>query len=487
MNEVTRKWNFLRGSAVRSAFADISGWWRADTFTGTTPNVTLTDKSANGNNMVQAAGTMTAGTATNGKAKFTCSAANLNSNLQIKKFPYTIITIGKRSGTTNTCFLAHTTNTSNSLWFGYDGGSNLLTSYAVGSITNATADAGVDSCWVARRGYGCEMNMYNGTILTNIKSQGVLQGATEKLSMGSTYRGMNMDWQETMIWDRTLTCTELDEIHAYVTARYGIAISLFSSLTPVKQIIVEGQSNPDGRGDCGVAFANVPVAYRSSFANVFEFDNSSVFSNMNLSTSTYFTSPVNITTSFFGPDLTAMKDYADRIGENVYLFKYTAGGTSMYYTLADTGYWTHDHPAANWSDSRSQFRASMTAWWKMMRVHQAAGRFPVGKAFMFWQGEDDATDATAASQWSTLAQAFFAQSRAEMGIGNTKIFLVRIHNAIDIGLQPFRDTVIAQQDAAAAVIPNCQKLTVDSYGLRDGSHVNAAGQIAFGQFWATQI
>ena len=85
------------GSVASSAFDDVWGWWRADDYSGSSPNIVLNDKSLNGNSMTQAGGTLTPGTAANGKAKMTGnSTARLISSLSMRGWPSTIITVGKR-------------------------------------------------------------------------------------------------------------------------------------------------------------------------------------------------------------------------------------------------------------------------------------------------------------------------------------------------------------------------------------------------------
>lgn len=482
------QWAFRGGAVTVSAFADIKAWYRADTFTGTTPSVSLTDKSKNGNNAVQAAGTMTPGTAANGQAKFTASSARLESSVTMRNWPCTIITVGKSPANALTGFAGHTGAAStNTLWFGYESGLG-TTAYAVNNSSNGFPTANVDHVWTLRNGYGSRVTMVDGIIQADQTQSGCPRSSAQGISLGTQYRLLNLDWYETLIWDRTLSLTELDEVHTYLNTRYALSIPLWSSYTTVPLIAFGGQSNSDGRGDRGASDVNIPVAYRGSLANVKEWDNSTTFSNMNLSTNTYFSTPaVNINSLYIGQELTAAKDYADRAGQTVYVFKYAGGSTSMYYTLADNGFWTEIHDATNQTDTRSYFGNSMKAFWKMMRVFQTNSQKPSLKGYTFYQGEDDATDSTAAGQWSTLGQSFFTASRAEFGLGTAKIFLVRIHASIDLVQQPFRDTVRAQQVAAAAALTSCQLVSVDSYSLRDTVHIDVNGQIALGQFLATQF
>ena len=138
------------GSGVASsAFDDVWGWWRADTYTGTNPNITLTDLSPNGRNMVQAAGTLTPGTAANGQARIAGNAtARLTNASTLKRWPVTIITVGRRAAGATCGFFGHQgASPFNSLWTGYES-TNRHFIYNTNGTTNTTTDAGADACWM---------------------------------------------------------------------------------------------------------------------------------------------------------------------------------------------------------------------------------------------------------------------------------------------------------------------------------------------------
>jgi len=187
---------------------------------------------------------------------------------------------------------------------------------------------------------------------------------------------------------------------------------------------------------------------------------------------------------YFGPDTSLGKNYIDRVGGSVYLFKYTFGSTGLYRTAAlaaGNGYWD---PLANnevHSHTTRQYAVSVKYWWNHLRVHQQASRKPNIVGFVWFQGEQDAIDATAASAYSGLIQSMVPLLRGECGCGNGKFLLTRIHSDIDIVQHPYRDTVRSQQEAAASLISNCTLVSIDSYTLRDTVHINAAGQIAYGE------
>ncbi len=473
----------VTNNIATSAFLDVFGWWRADEFTGSSPNVVLTDKSTNGRNMTQVAGTMTAGTAANGQAKFAATSARLTSAATLRSWPVTIITIGKRSNGATVGFFGHQGGTGyDTMWFGYEG-SNSQNIYANNSAANTTTEYGADACYVARIGHGSRVPITNGIILADQTLSVAARSSAIAITIGTEYRNLNMDWYETLVWDRTLSIDELDEVHAYVNTRYGMSIPIWSSYAEVKEIGFGGQSNSDGRGLRGVGDANIPIAYRGLFSNVFVWKTATVaYPNMDLSTDTVFDS------SYIGHQLTGGKDYADLIGEDVYVQKIALGSTSMSYTASgNNGYWTNIHDSSAQSDSRSMFSFTMREFWKSMRVHQQAGRKPVMVGYVFYQGEDDATDATMAANWNSLATAMFNAIRSEMGLGNVKIFLVRISINIDIGFQPYRDTVRTQQDNCAAALSNCVEISTDSYTVYDTAHIDYAGQLALGSSLATQF
>ena len=469
------------GTRTITVFDDVAGWWRADNFSGTAGSYVLIDKSAHNNSMGQQAGTLTAGTGVNSQARFTGNAsAWWSSNLLIKSWPVTIITVAVRTNNATCGFFGHTGASGfNTLWFGYEA-SNENRIYNTNSSANTTAEAGSIACYVARIGFGSRVTMINGLIQSTMSLASITQSASLNSTIGTQYRGANMDWYETLVWDRTLSLTELDEVSAYLNTRYAMSLPLWSSYTEANMLGYGGQSNSDGRGDRGASDTNIPVAYRSSLSNVFVWDGSA-YPNMDLSTNTVF-NPL-----YIGQELTSAKDYADDIGENVYVQKFALGSTSMSYTASgNNGYWTHVHSTAM-SDVRAQYGGTLSEFWQAMRVHQLATRRPNMIGYTFYQGEDDATDNTFANNWSSLAEPMFTAMRDEMGLGDFKIFLVRIHTGIDGTQHPFKATVRTQQDNTAASFPNTQLVSVDTYGLRDAAHIDVNGQLDLGYFLATQF
>src|SRR6185436_14136012 len=99
----------------------------------------------------QAAGTLTPGTAANGKARFTGNAtARLTCPGTIKSWPITQITIGKRTAAATCGFFGHTgASPFNTMWAGYES-TNRIAVYNTNSTLNTTAEAGSDACYIAR-------------------------------------------------------------------------------------------------------------------------------------------------------------------------------------------------------------------------------------------------------------------------------------------------------------------------------------------------
>src|SRR6185369_5006001 len=163
--------NYLYGSQIPSGqvpystFNDLAGWWRADSFTGIAGGYNLIDKSSNGNNMAQQAGTLTPGTGVNSQAKFTGNSLSyFNANLSIKNWPITIITIAVRANNALCGFFGHQgASPTNTLWCGYES-SNVNTIYNTSASVNTTTEAGTISVYTTRIGWGSRQTWLNGIL-----------------------------------------------------------------------------------------------------------------------------------------------------------------------------------------------------------------------------------------------------------------------------------------------------------------------------------
>lgn len=480
-----------------SVFNDITGWWRADTYTGSSGSYSLTDKSPNAHNMVQQAGTLTPGTGVNSMAKFTGNAsAYLNSTLSLRNWPVTVITVALRANNATCGFFGHTGATGfNTLWYGYDG-SNANTIYNFNGSVNTTSEAGTIACYTARLGYVSRVSMVNGLILSTMNAASISQSAATATSIGTQYRGLNEDWYETLVWDRALTLADLDEVHAYINARYGMSIPLWSGYTPVKTIVQGGQSNAAGRALRGASDVNIPSPYNVALTGVnvwFGVPVSSIgtaFSTLDVTANNHMLGEEGGTnpTNYFGFELSMTKDYITAHGGSVYLMKFAIGGSSLARS-ASLNYWSISDITDTNVISRKKSIPFMTNWWQMLRVMQSSSISPQILGYAFYQGEQDATNLTDASAYEVNLTSFIKDSRAELGFTSftCPFYVIRIHADDDITDQPYRDTVRAAQDAVAASVPNCFLISVDSYTLRDITHINHTGQIALGGVLAGQF
>lgn len=489
-------WVWGGQSGPASAFDDILGWWRADTFTGTSPNVVLTDKSVNGNNMTQAAGTLTPGTAANGQSRMVGNAtASLTSALTVQSWPFTSITVALRANNATMGFFGHTGASGfNTLWYGFEA-SNSFRIYNSNSTANTTAEAGTTSCYTARIGYGSRVSILNGVVQADQILSTIVRSSAVTTTIGTEYRGLNGEWQETLVWNRVLTLAELDEVHTYINTRYGLSIPLWSGYTATPTIWLGGQSNASGRGDRGASDANVPAEYDQALTgvNVWNGTVSSLvgdaFGTLNINSDNQMlgeNGTASLAQTYFGPELTMTKEYIDRVGGAVYLSKFAQG--SSYLNFHSGGaFW---HPTSGGlvqNNSTRLYGTAMRNWWKAMAIHQAAGRRPNIIGIVWFQGEQDATVQAYADAYSSNGQTLFAELQKELGFDVTlKKFICRIHIN---GSETYEATLRTQQSLLVASLTNAVLVDTDSYGTRigDGVHLSFQGQLDLGTYLAGQL
>lgn len=476
---------------LQTVFSDVAGRWRADGVSGSSGSYVVSDISGNGHSMTQVAGTITLGTAANGQAKMTGNTtARLTSTFTIQGWPLTIITIAKRPAGNPCGFFGHQGSLPyNFLWTGFETADRYAI-YNNSSVLN-TLVSSADVCSVARIGYGSRVSILNGVIQSVMTLATIQNPTATATSLGTEYRGLDCDWQETLVWTRTLSINELDEVHAYVNARYGTSIPLWSSYTAVDEVWMGGQSNSAGRGIRGASDVNVPAEYKVALTgvNIWHGTVTSLVGNawgtLDITTNNHDLFDQQGAT-YIGHEETLGKEYLDRTGNNVYIFKTALGGTNLAYS-ASVAYWD---PVNNTNVHNSQsrlFGVSGNNWWQSMRAHQAASRRPNMKGIVWYQGEQDATNSPDANAYAANGLIFFNELKKEIGVGAPPIFVIRIHAAIDIGAQPYRDTVRAQEATLVSSISNATLVSVDSYTLQDGAHINITGQLALGQVIADQL
>lgn len=481
-----------------SAFNDIAGWWRADTFTGSSGSYSLTDLSANAHPMVQQAGTMTTGTGVNSRAKITGNAsAYFNSGLSIKNWPITVITVALRANNATCGFFGHTGATpANTLWYGYEA-SNINYTYLFNGSTNTTSEAGTIAVYMARIGQVSNVSFVNGIIQPTMTGSSRVRSGANSTSIGTQYRGLNIDWYETLVWDRVLTIDDIDEVNAYINTRYGISIPLWSSYTALPTAILGGQSNKAGRALRGASDVNIPSPYNGVLTgcNVWfgtpsgtsigtAFSTLSVAANNHMLGEEGGTNPSN----YFGSELTFAKDYITAHGGSVYLMKFAIGGSSLAQN-AILNYWSiSDESEAPGTTSRKKSYNLMTNWWQMMRVMQSTSNKPNLLGVDWYQGEQDGTNLTDANNYQTNLTNFISDFRNEIGYNRfqCKFFITRIHSGEDPVDQPYLSTIRTAQQNVVSSVPNCQLVDVDSYTLKsDQIHLNHTAQLALGSYLAT--
>lgn len=480
---------------ISSVFDDVWGWWRADDYSGSSPNIVLNDKSGNSRTMTQAAGTLTPGTAANGQARMAGNAtARLNSSGTLKRWPMTVFTVGRRAAGATCGFFGHQgASPFNSSWYGYES-TNRIFVYHTNGTNNTTADGGADACWVQRTGWGSRLSFVNGILQADQILSSMTRGSAVAVSLGTEYRGLNLDWQETLVWDRTLTIEEIDEVHTYINERYGMSIPLWSSYTATPVIRLRGQSNASGRGDRGASDVNIPAEYDTAITGCSVWDGTvtsligDAFATLNINSDNHMLgengTPSNAQ-NYIGPEVTLCKEYLDRVGGSVYLHKYAIGSSMLEYSGVTT-HWDPTDETPTHNNTNRCFGNDMRNWWKSMVVHQTNSRRPNIIGDIWFQGEQDATIEANANNYASNLVSFFSVSDAEQGFSSSKKLICRIHIN---GSETYESTVRAQQAIAAAQISGAQLIDTDSYDTRggDGVHLAVTGQLNLGTYLSTLL
>lgn len=474
-----------------TVFELAKGRWRANSITGSPGSYVLTDLTGNGYDMTQAAGTVTTGTADNGKEKITGnSSARFTSSLAINRWPGTVVFIGLNANNTPMGIFGHAgASPFNSYWFGKES-SNRLFVYHTSGTNNTTAEHGTTSCYVNRNGYGSRVSILNGEILADMPLA-TMVNASANASIGTEYRCLNGDFQELIYWDFELSMPQLDEVYEELNSYYSMSIPLWSSLSPVTTVWLGGQSNAGGRGDRGTADANVPAEYDQALTGVNIWAGTTTwgteFQTLNINTNNHnYYEPASAAIAF-GPELTMGKEYIDRVGAPLYIVKVALGSTWMTYQATANGYWIPTANVDNQNSGLRRFSVAGRSWWQAMRYFQQAGFRPDLKAIAFHQGEQDATVEAVADQWAASATIFFDQLDLELGTGQTPPRLVcRIHvNAPE----PYTDNVRTQQDNYVNSDDRSVLIDTDALMTRPGDsvHLGYQGQLDLGNLLQLEI
>lgn len=453
--------------------------WRADSFTGTAGSYVLTDLSGNDRPLTQSAGNVTPATGINSRAKLACStAANFQgSSTYSSRYNKTVITVFQRTGTSRIgLFGAAGASPFNWFWQGFDG-TDIRNQYAGnGSSDSGSAQAAdandADSVRVYLD-YSARSVMVSGRdnrflpVVTTTVHDG--DGGAFSPALGTSYRGMIGDWYETRVYNSILTTSQLDAIATELNDYYGLTQPLWSDLTTRNLILIGGQSNAYGP----IAIASLPAGYSGSQGGV------------NIWTGTAYGATIATLDSTennnqgaggskqntFGFEMSIGKDYVDRLGGSVNLYKYAAGSTSLS-TLT----------ASNWAPqvTSSLNRGFIREYWLNFYAMQQLGLRPNPIAFAWFQGEQDATDLSSANAYESNLTNFINSMTPQTASSPTWL-LMRI---ADDGDGAYKDTVRAAQASVASAMSNVTLIDTDGYAMADAVHLSAAGHIALGSYLA---
>jgi len=267
----------------------------------------------------------------------------------------------------------------------------------------------------------------------------------------------------------------------FSSCKKDMSIKLFHSQNKAQSegvpfYIIAGQSNC-GRSRVSSMTGGEAALYDITYTDVFMYNypaNTTDFQALNIGSNTMLTNYNH--TDEFGCEASLIKELrAYKTGE-IFILKQGDGGTNLYSRWlppsgVDWGYFTDLSldAAAAWADANG----------KSLNL----------KAFIWMQGEEDATNSTWASAYEANLGTFFSGFDTYWsGICSTYGFpndgyrkvIGQIEGASD-PVQTYYTTVRAAQAAYCAVPGNNATLIdVTPYGVVDGVHMGATGQISFG-------
>lgn len=178
----------------------------------------------------------------------------------------------------------------------------------------------------------------------------------------------------------------------------------------------------------------------------------------------------------FGLEASLLKSFSDLDSQNRYMFKYGYGSTDLQF------HWNSRRAGSKYDDLLGHLDI-------VIPLIQAAGDTPVLKAFIWMQGENDATDVNWAADYLTNLTNFFddfavdwAAKRATFSLpaSDYSVVIGRI-NGINDPSMVYRDVVRqAEADFCNLPVNNGILIDTDAYAFRDVVHYDATGQIQFG-------
>lgn len=472
------------GGAPPSApnpLAGVFAYYEADATSGSSPTLTWTDKSGNGRDATQQAGSITIGTGSNGFAQLTGNGSTyLNVAANLLAWPITIIAVATRTAGQTCGFVgAQGASPFNTFWTGYET-TNRNAHYNSNANQNTTAEAGTRSLYVYRAGYGSRVAIVNNIIQsaqTGLPS--IVRPAAAPFSIGTQYRGLNGVYQALYIFPFELSVAQLDLMTQYCNTKFGMSVPLFSDLTPAVTVAELGDSQAAGRV---TTTGNVPVEYQGAQTDSFIFfgtpspqgvgtawNQYNIASNIHQLGDQQETSPTQ-----FGPNVAFGKEIVDLLGVPVYNMHYARGGTFLDFN-ATFGYWDPFAATHVPSNTLRQYGYFVQNWWRSMAAHQAAGRRPDLRGIHMVLGYNDGSVSGSAAVYEANLMNFIPQLRAEMGYPNARIIQHRIEASNPISAH--WATIRTAQENVAANLPNVVNYNSDdATNLGDG-HFDAAGAV----------
>jgi len=243
-------------------------------------------------------------------------------------------------------------------------------------------------------------------------------------------------------------------------------------------VIIAGQSNAVGRADTSA----IPLYHKFLKDTVQGFIyNSGTFEKIRAGVNTQGNN------GQFGLEVSLVDTAFKNIGKRLYVVKYAVGGTAI--CSQGVQYWL---PSLN----NNLFQNLKNTILNANTIIQSNNLVAVPLCVIWVQGENDATDLTCANNYQSNLEGIIDSTRNYMGLP-TLPFLIGLNNGDGDGLQVYRTTVRAAQQAVAKVeyssyssgfTPSNTSFTRDNtylintlnYTLFDGVHYSAASTIQLG-------
>jgi hypothetical protein len=167
-----------------------------------------------------------------------------------------------------------------------------------------------------------------------------------------------------------------------------------------------------------------------------------------------------------GPEVSALRALADRLGGRVLGVKVAVGGSSL---------------ATDWDPSRADgLYAQLRSTVSDALVTRVAGQGPPHVAAFFWmQGETDGEDAATASAYRDNLNRLINRVRTDFGDDRLPIVLGRVR-----ANEPFASVVRQALDDVGKSVPRAETVNTDDLSLSDALHFDTKGTVALGRRFA---